>query len=433
MIRMSASPEEKFLISSVQPQIDTKNLHKIKSETSAKLNWKRIVQIAVKNKVGPVLYSNLCKLDDTSFIPKEEMGRLKNSYLLSFRRGVFFRLAIKELLSNFNQYGVKAIILRGLSLGELVYSDIALRPFTDVDILVRKNDLRRIKAIIKESDYVPYSDFLPERYYEKHHLHTLYIKKRGDILVEIHWSLDHKYTLFNIDYSRIFNEADVGKIAGTDSLIMRPEDALISLCVHLAKHCYFIKYTYNRPDFLPIILRHGFLILFYDIAKIINLYEPEIDWGKVIEKSKKWNVEEVVGPSLFSIYKLFGVPKQEKIFDKLTPPKIGFVEKKIVGKLITGSYENGKGILAEIGRRLDRINPDVIFRPIRGIDLIRYVFPGRKYIKQKYVLNKNWEIFPFWLFHFFKALGQISTNGADLIYFLMAKSKRKKFRLLMLL
>jgi DNA-formamidopyrimidine glycosylase len=40
------------------------------------------------------------------------------------------------------------------------------------------------------------------------------------VVVELHWALDHNYTVFNIDYEQIFTEAVRGRVADVEALVM---------------------------------------------------------------------------------------------------------------------------------------------------------------------------------------------------------------------
>ncbi len=422
---MDRTNESLLLLRCATTHLDENDGHAIRRLCAAGVDWEWIVRVAVDNRVGPLLYRTLREAGLSTVVPAEKMKALENSYYLSLSRSTLFEQAVREILLHFGEEGVEAILLRGLALGEAVYGDSALRPFSDLDLLIRKRDLARVREVLSDLGYGPPPQAIDDRYFERHHLHLGYLRKEGGIVAEIHWALDHKYTVFNVDYGEIFGEAVRGPLAGVEALLMPPENLLLSLCVHLVKHCYYGKVILPEPDFVELMLASGFLILYCDVAELIRRAGPELDWDLVVRKARRWQIESAVQPSLASVVRLFDAPVPRDALESLPAPQTGWLE----GKILAVAVEELRGERAESSlsapfRKLLGLRADLMFRPVRMLDLLRYFLPGPRFIARRYDASNPVKVGLCYGLHLAKALGQAVLNLVDFVYYTRVKRGR---------
>ena len=91
---------------------------------------------------------------------------------------------LAEALGAFRDAGIPTIVLKGAYVAEAVYKNIALRPMSDVDILVKKKDLPAVEKILLKLGYDP-----PEhpRMQNKTRYSRVPFHKLGGIGIEVHW------------------------------------------------------------------------------------------------------------------------------------------------------------------------------------------------------------------------------------------------------
>jgi hypothetical protein len=90
-----------------------------------------------------------------------------------------------------------------------------MRPGGDIDILVRQNEVDACLALLNEQGIGEYwPNLLHDDYFTRHHLHQQRCTPDLNIWFEIHWALDHPYTLLTIDYESIFERAEPSAIMG---------------------------------------------------------------------------------------------------------------------------------------------------------------------------------------------------------------------------
>ena len=89
-----------------------------------------------------------------------------------------------EVIRDFNQKNIEFLVLKGLYLAFDIYPDIGLRPMTDVDFLIKREDLDRVEKILFQLGYYDVSPKAQRSY----GCDVTFCNKDG-IFIDIHWDL----------------------------------------------------------------------------------------------------------------------------------------------------------------------------------------------------------------------------------------------------
>jgi hypothetical protein len=161
--------------------------------------------------------------------------------------------------------GVPTIVLKGLWLCEKIYHVPSMRPGGDIDILVRRKDVEACLNVLAEQGIDEFwPNLLQDEYFTRHHLHQQRSTADLNIWFEIHWALDHPYTLLSVDYESIFRRAKPARLSGAPVQEMAGPDLLLSLAIHLVKHAVYLPSLLDREDLPRIILADGMLMYYLD-------------------------------------------------------------------------------------------------------------------------------------------------------------------------
>jgi Uncharacterised nucleotidyltransferase len=129
-------------------------------------------------------------------------------------------------------------VLKGAFLAERAYSDRALRPMSDIDLLVRAEDLGRAATALEGVGYrIAHDPDFREDLRIRHH-HWIFRRdgRGGGIPVEVHWDLHPPGTRFRMEARALWDRAVPASLAGTPALSLVPEDLLLHLVSHAARH-----------------------------------------------------------------------------------------------------------------------------------------------------------------------------------------------------
>jgi len=109
--------------------------HELKNKSTAVEQFDSNVNIQSKEK--PV-YEGFTSSDRK--VPEEAVAKLRQTYLKTMSRSMLLYDAFREIAEALNKRGIKAVALKGIYLAERLYPKIGIRQFSDIDLLVSRDD-----------------------------------------------------------------------------------------------------------------------------------------------------------------------------------------------------------------------------------------------------------------------------------------------------
>ncbi len=230
-------------------------------------------------------------------------GMLREECATAFHRDLVRTTLIDHncrlLLLDSAQSGLLPMPLKGNYLSSLVYSRQDARPYRDVDLLVRPQDLPAMAEVLKRNGYLPrrgMEEFLPAPY------STTYVKRlEGDRLkvdldlhTSIHWPREY-FARTRFDATDIWRQASRIDFNGMPAMAMSPEHLVIYTCLDLA-------------------INHRFahLLKFRDLYEILSRFT--LDYDELLRWVDRWKVRSYVCPALDLFRQAGG--------DSLIPPNL---------------------------------------------------------------------------------------------------------------
>lgn len=237
---MSLSPEGQLLLVCAKTHLTGADLAQIGRDLShASIDWDRLTERACYHGVAPLLYNNLQHMDTPDVWSRNALSGLKRAYYATAARNGLLYQALHEMLHALKTKGIPVIVLKGAALAETVYPHRALRPMSDVDLLIHKADLPRVEDTLMGLGYMLQPHMQPKAWYQEHHYHFVCINpKRSAITppIEVHWHIDRPSNAFQIDIDGLWERAISVAIAGVETLMLAPDDILLHLCLHTCRH-----------------------------------------------------------------------------------------------------------------------------------------------------------------------------------------------------
>lgn len=371
MEKLNLSYEDQLLVCCARTKMDEEMADKARNLLEHPLDYNYLINKAVNHGVAALLHTNLKAIDAQDRMPAYITEKLETLYYAIASSNVTKYQEIVNILKALNSARIKSIVLKGPAIANTIYGNVALRPFSDVDLLIAKDDLSSVSRILRDLGYVSPEHILPIALYMKYHFNLPFIKKNGhQILIEIHWDLTDRFKHLPMEISKVWDNAKQIAISGVPALIMEPEDLLVYLCHHLDRHGHMNSFFYNQHDGLDFILNDlssNRLIWFVDIHEVIKKYGKGINWTDIIEKLKKWDKDGCITTSLFLTNCLFPLALDSNVLSALNPARNSSVE-NLLYKLITRRYSR-KGqedyIIKFYKKKILKETKTFQFRPIR--------------------------------------------------------------------
>lgn len=270
------------------------------------VNWEVLLELAAQNQVIPLLHRASKR---TAALPREVARRIAARARITANRNALLAHELLRLSSVFEAMGIQVISYKGPTAARLLYGDVGLRAFGDMDFLVKRDDLARVCDRLMAEGYQPSDGEMSEReLFEREQKEYLF--KRGAISLEPHWSITARRFPFEIDYDGLWARARPVELAGGRVLTFAPEDLLLILCVCGAK---------ARWERLQMVV---------DVARAVRTFE-HLDWDACIERAEASGAGRMLG---------FGLHLARELLDvELPPVVVAWVERDRVIPRLTSA------------------------------------------------------------------------------------------------
>lgn len=376
--------------------------------------WARVVAVGRHNKMPTLLHQALSGAGLLPQLPPAARADLDAAVALFQQRADGYAGALAPFLRAAADQGIEVVVLKGLALSIDIYGDPALRPGGDIDLLVRRQRVAECLEILESLGQYRWNQLRDDRYYDRHHLHQTRGRLDTRIWYEIHWALDHPYTLLTIDYEAMLDRASPGRLLDEPVRNLSLPDLLLSLVVHLVKHAVYLTSAAGRPDLPRIILADGMLMYYLDVAEVVGRFGPAIDWPATVDLAGEWGVAAALGAVLGVCHDYLGAAVPERVLAALpvTPP--GRLRAALMNRM--ADHE----VATYLGQKPGRLwsflvgyNEAFILRPVRLLDAASYLWPPADYLSRRY----GGASFTCRLGHFGIALGQYGRGAFDTLYY----------------
>ena len=278
------------------------------------IDWNEFLRLAEHHGVLPLAARNLRA--HAHNLPANVTQRLASAFDVNVRRNLWFASELARIAYQFDKQQLRAIPYKGPTLAESVYGDVALRNFGDLDFLISPSDFERAKQTLGELGYRPSLEFRPavERYWLRNGYERSFDSAAGKYLVELQWGLLPRFFAVDLRTDDLLERSRPTPLAGGEVPGLSPEDLLLVLCLHAAKHLWMR------------------LIWVCDIAETIRT--QAVDWALVRDRARDLGILRIIGVSFWLAQKLLHCPLPESALQVINAdPKIPAIGEEFAARL----------------------------------------------------------------------------------------------------
>ena len=264
----------------------------------ADLDWDALLALAEAEDVLPaVAYAARAGRWDS--VPAAARQRLTDGLAASRARHHEMTRELTRVLRHWAAEGIDVIPLKGPVLAEAVYPDAALRPFRDLDLLVRPEDRRRADVALRGLGYEPLADEHSWDFDIAFDGAIVYESAAG-VRIDLHWALltEARYVWNQAEAAAVWKRAVPITLAGERALGLAPEDLVLHLATHFAVH-----------HSLTGLLRQ------WDLALV--LAQTSVNWPRLLARARAWRVRRALFFTLFSVSAAFPSAVPWKVLARL--------------------------------------------------------------------------------------------------------------------
>lgn len=279
-------PEVELLLCCAQPQPGPDPTARIKTLLQGTLDWSYLLQLVARRGLMPLLYWNL-KAIGPEAVPQAILAQLQGDFQANARRNLLRTRELLQILALFTAHQVPMIPYKGPVLAALLYGNLSLREFSDLDILIPAQYLSKAKELLLSQGYHPWTD--PEHPASPRSYNLQFVRgEAGTELLELHWRVTPPYFAYGVELEAFWERLQPLSLAGVTVQGFSPEDLLLILCVHGGKD------DWRRLKWVC------------DVAGLLRL-QPDLDWDQVLRLAGSSGCERMLYLGLFLARDLLGV------------------------------------------------------------------------------------------------------------------------------
>jgi hypothetical protein len=251
--------------------------------------------MAERHGVVPLVYEKAKSVADGHF-PRIYRQQLAARYKEIVVHGLRLTAELTRLVSLFRDIGIEILPYKGPLLALRLYGSVGLRQFSDLDFLVRIEQVPLVFSALQQCGFAQVSPQPSVQLsdYQRFNIEYMFCRDGGRVVVEPHWAVVPPTLAIDLDMNRMWLRSESCEMYGVRVRTLCPEDLLMILCVHAFKH------------------RFSKLKWIVDIARLLERF-PLLDWVRVRGEAQVVGAERII---------LFGITLANELLAAPVPAEL---------------------------------------------------------------------------------------------------------------
>jgi len=262
-INGSSIPEVDLMLCCVRTCSTPQMRVRIKEIATQGVDWQAFLQLATAHGVRPLVYQSLHSTCWEA-LPEAARQELSHFYSANSAKNRFLAGELLHILQLFEAEHILAVPFKGPMLAAVLYGDLALREFTDLDILIREPDIPKAREILSNQGYR--SNLASTVITPDVNVDELHSASTG-ISLELHWQFSPRRFVSSLVAEDVWNGIKPIVIFDRQVWSFSSQDMFLFLAVHGGKHSW------------------SALKWLCDLAEFIRS-NPELDWPHLFNRAE---------------------------------------------------------------------------------------------------------------------------------------------------
>jgi hypothetical protein len=340
---LAARPEDEILVCVARRSLDAAMAERLRELLKRDLDWKLLLASAQHHCLMPLLYFHLNAVGQ-SLVPRNVMSRLEGANYRNTQSSFFLTGQLIQVLEFLEENGIRAIPFKGPTLALRAYGDVGLRQFGDLDILVHRKDILKVKDLLISRDFKSTLELTGTQQAALLRFDCAYnFDNKQGVTLDVHWDFVERHFSFYIDVNSVWDRLEPVTISGKQLLTLSADDLLLILCLHGFTHLWE---------------RLGWIC---DVASLIDR-RKDLNWQRVLENATTLGARGILSLGLLLAGDLLDAPIPPEVSKSLKPvAKVRKLAEQVREQLFT-QRSTPAGLFAEAGtlmslreRRRDRL------------------------------------------------------------------------------
>jgi hypothetical protein len=228
------SPHAALLLACARLALSPEEASRVRRMVAAGVDWPTLLELARRHRLIPLLHRHLREAP----LPAAAASELRGLNRDAAHHALLMAGELRRLLAALETAGVEALAYKGPTLAVQAYGDLSLRPFIDLDLLVRPADVPRALGALEAEGYAPVLRLSPaqERAFRRVDGDYQLVHRVTGTLVELHARVSTTRFAMPLETEALLRRAQSVRVGGGEVRTLGDQDLLVVLCAHGAKH-----------------------------------------------------------------------------------------------------------------------------------------------------------------------------------------------------
>jgi hypothetical protein len=311
-------PEVDLLLLCARAHLDEQQRQRIRDLVPQNLDWNYLLQLADRHGLQPLLHWHLTTVCPNT-VPKEPQQSLRVAFQRVSALNILLTHELQKLIALFAENNVTAVPYKGPALALQLFGNVALRQFSDLDLLVHPRDVLRARDLLLRDGYEPLPPLTEgqQALLLRTQCNLPFSREQKRMIVELHWKVSAPSFARPFETEDFWSRLVDGKLETTNIKLPAAEDLLLALCIHGSKHLW------ERVAWIA------------DIAGLISSKE-ELNWEELISRARSTGSERMLLLGLQLAERLLEVSLPAEVKSALkADAKVGLLADDVVRDLFT--------------------------------------------------------------------------------------------------
>jgi hypothetical protein len=172
-----------------------------------------------------------------NLVPQEFGHKLRQIQRAQVLSALQMTAELFRLVEQFRDAGLDIVLVKGPTLALRAYGDTGAREYSDLDFLVRQQDILRATELMISAGYqpeIPVEALSPQRIPGQY----LFVRIAAPLLVEFHTERTMRYFPLGLPIEEFFARRQYVTVDGYRIPALAIEDELLLICIHGSKHLW---------------------------------------------------------------------------------------------------------------------------------------------------------------------------------------------------
>lgn len=351
-------PVSRFLVEFLRSRADSRRA--LPTDLDAP-DWDALLTDAEREGLTGLLYRHLEDLPPEAQPSPACFDRLKAAALGQAAVALRLTHELAQILIDAARRNLPCIPIRGPALAEQLYADGACRPMSDLDLLVRREDLTEVDALLKQRGYQEV-DRRPG--FARSYSYTLeFLRETDGISVEPHWTIAYPPLAGRLDMQAVWQRSTPCMVAGVESRRLSPSD----LWLHLAFH-----FLHKQPQ-AP-------LLWAYELDRLVRQHGKSMEWPLILRQAAETGQDAAMLALLEQLVEGFNSPVPSAVLAQVPSGAAAQPAARLRGLLQSASVDGRESLALFLSMRGWRA------RLRYALDIL---FPSPAFMRRHYGLSDN--------------------------------------------